>query len=379
MDSKKKNILIIILSILLLILGGYLIYDKFLSNQDITNNNENNNYKNFKYLNDAKNNKQYIVKINGNKYEVVYDLGEDTHYIGIYNGKFYYSDTRIKYIDLNNENLSEEVLLKIPQSSENPPAYQARYISDSAIIGDTLYFNLNMFSGGKEKYDGILSINLNSNTFDDHKQVIADAELGKWYTSEDNSKIYYAKFNSNKGIIPYEYDIKTGTHTQLSEKEYIYDIMYENGKLLYYTREADRYDTNRNKIYSCNCTPHYELYIYDTKDKTTDLITKEIYDNKNGCFSDIADMIDGKIYYYTSDGIIHQYNYETKKSSDYYVVPNNSIYRGFNFIDKDTMKISFEEEIKQFVINGKNVDSINEIEITMLDNSVETYTIENLK
>lgn len=391
MENQKNNkglvVLLVIFVILTLVLGGFILYDKVLSNEnsDVNNNsNENNSNEsidsiNFKFLDDNKNNKQYIVKFNENKYEVVYNLGENIHYIGIYNNKFYYSDTSIKYVDLNSENLSEKVLLEIPQPTECSHGCAANYISKSAIINDTLYFSFSGFAGGTDKYDGVLSISMNSNNFNDCKQIIADADLDKWYINEDNTKIYYAKFNYGNGVIPYEYNIQSGNSTQLSDVKYISDIMYNNGKLLYYFYESDRFDANWNKIYSCNCIPHYELYIYDVNNKNIDLITKEINENKNGNLTDIADMINGKIYYYTSDGKIHQYNYNTKSSSDYYSVSNNSNYRGFNFIDENTMKIHFENRTNQLVVNGKNVDSLDEIKITMLDNSVETFTIENLK
>ena len=268
-------------------------------------------------------------------------------------------------------------MLEIPQPSECYDYCKYKTIYKSAIVDDTLYFSFGETTGGSDKYDGILSLSMNSKSFDNYKQIIADVDLNKWYIDENSKKIYYAKLNSGNGIIPYEYSIEEGVSVEISNKKYIYDIKYDSGKLLYYTYESDKYDADWNKIYTCNCTPHYELFIYDPNTKKDDLITSDIKDNKNGNMSYIADMINGKIFYYTSDGKIHQYYYDNKSSADYYTIEKKSSYRGFSFIDDKTLKVFYNGGNDQYVENGKNVDSLKEVTITMLDGSINTFTVED--
>lgn len=106
MENKKNNkgvlILLVMFIILTFILGGYILYDKVLSktndktNDKITDKNSSEivEDKEYKVLSD--NDKTYLVIKDNENYKVVRDLGNGIHYIGIYNNKLYFSDSKIK-------------------------------------------------------------------------------------------------------------------------------------------------------------------------------------------------------------------------------------------------------------------------------------------
>ena len=382
MNNKKLKILIIVLTILTIGLTGYIIYDK-ITEKDLSNINDNvedtkdneiSENEKYKILNDE--NKHYLVKLENSNYNVIYEFEESYgfHYIGIYNNKLYYSEEdSIKYLVLENENVIKKEWIKIPQYDFLVPA-----ITQSKIIGDSLYFSINSFGGGNNPTDGILKLSMNANDFNEYLQIIDDADLSQWYVNEEENIIYYEKFNYGNGIIPYEYNIKTNEKKQLFDIE-PEGILYGNGKILYYIHESDRYDSDWNLIYSCHCKPHYELYAYDINTKKIDLITDNINENKNGNITAIADIANEKIYYYTSNGKIYIYNTSDKSSTEYYTLNNNSSYRGFYFLDDEkTMVIWNDGSIEdQYVVNGKIKDSLENINVVMKDGTEKKYPFKN--
>ena len=172
---KFLYILIGILSVLVLMAVGYIVYDNNVTNTDI---NENGN-KEYKVL--TEDSKMYLVEKKDNSYKVVYNFKEIINYIGIYKNKLYYSDTKIKYIDLNSNTLTEKVWLEIPQieCEENCTANE---IDKSVIVGDTLYFNIGSFAAGTDKLDGLLSLSMNDSEFSEYKIISPLAE--EWFVDE---------------------------------------------------------------------------------------------------------------------------------------------------------------------------------------------------
>ena len=149
MENKKNNkgvlILLVLFIILTFMLGGYILYYKVLSKTNDKINDKNSSeiveYKEYKVLSD--NDKTYLVIKDNENYKVVRDLGNNIHYIGIYNNKLYYSDSKIKYIDLTDSNLAENIWLEIPQPdcSDKTEICPPVSICNSKISGNNLYFN----------------------------------------------------------------------------------------------------------------------------------------------------------------------------------------------------------------------------------------------
>ncbi len=392
-NNKIIMIVFILLIILILLLVGYITYDKIIAKSGNSPTNENNidkelndsvlnnslDSKGYKIIKDDKNNKKYLVEKDGSGYKVSYDFDYYIHYIGIYDDKLYYSDQKaIKYLTLSDNNLTENIWVELPK------IYNYKMgIEKSAIIDDTLYFNFGIYNGVNDKYTGLLSLNMDAKNFDEYKQVINDVDEDKWYADENNSTIYYAQFNGGMGVIIYELDINNNTKTKLIDTPYIEDIAYSNGKILYFLYESDRYDSNWNKIYSCNCTPHNEIYIYDVNSKQTSLIAKTTKDDLGSLYGQ-AQFNDNKVYY-IDNGVI--YSYENENIKKYYTLSDVENYYAFNFINSNTMKIVFETKINEtqlgsrteYVVDGNSVGSLDKINVTMMDNSVNQFTIEDLE
>lgn len=92
-----------------------------------------------------------------------------------------------------------------------------------------------------------------------------------------------------------------------------------------------------------------------------------------------------KIYYtgwMAGYGVIPlEYNIESKKSTiliDYYSNINNEKYYSFYFISDNIMKIDYTDNTYQYIKNGIIVESPDSVTVTMSDNLIRNFTIENI-
>ncbi len=76
-----------------------------------------------------------------------------------------------------------------------------------------------------------------------------------------------------------------------------------------------------------------------------------------------------------------EYNIESKKSTiliDYYSNINNEKYYSFYFISDNIMKIDYTDNTYQYIKNGIIVESPDSVTVTMSDNLIRNFTIENI-
>ena len=86
MEKKGNIIIIIVLSILVILLGGYIIYDKVLSKNDVDNSVENNQIENNQIENNNSNNLEVVSEIPSDIYGTYYN---NVKYGGEYTGEYF--------------------------------------------------------------------------------------------------------------------------------------------------------------------------------------------------------------------------------------------------------------------------------------------------
>ena len=379
--GKKSIIVVLILFILLtLVFGGYILHDKVISNEnnkinDDTSRNQNNENLNealennvYKILYD--NGKTYLVVKDNSNYKVVYELGENIHYIGIYNNKVYYSDTSLKYIDLTDTNLSEKEWLEIPQydcsNSTELCELMPNTICDSKIVDNTLYFKTCSFGGGRDDLDGLLSLDMNASQFKDYKKISPLAR--EWFVDEKGENIYYLNFYYRDNAV-YKYNISSSNVEKLfNTTNYLDHINYISDNVIYY---------NNTK---------YELSLYNVKTKASTILAKNL--SENGSMWGICQVVGTNLYYYDGKDTIMKYDSTNNNKTNYYKIEDTFHYKGYTFYDDNTFKITYDcnkyngndqghtcNKTGDYIYNNKIVDQFPTINVTMLDGSLKAFTI----
>lgn len=360
---KFLYILIGVLSMLILVLIGYIVYDN--TNTDI---NENDN-KEYKVL--TEDSKMYLVEKKDNSYKVVYNFKEIINYIGIYKNKLYYSDTKIKYIDLNSNTLTEKVWLEIPQieCEENCTANE---IDKSVIVGDTLYFNIGSFAAGTDKLDGLLSLSMNASEFSEYKIISPLAE--EWFMDEFGENIYYMNFYREDNAV-YKYNISSNNKQKLFNiASYLDHISYVSNNVIYYNFTKDELS-----LFNLNSSEMVAL-ANNLKDVTT----------SNNSMWGISSTVGKNLYYYDGNGNIVKYDIENGNKTNYYKIEDTFYYRGYNFYDDNNFEITYDchkndnqehncTKTNEYISNNKIVNQFPEINVIMLDGSSKMFTIKNFE
>lgn len=386
MENKEKNksiiVVLILFIVLTLVFGGYILYDKVISNEnnkinDDTSGNQNNENLNktlennvYKILYD--NEKTYLAVKDNSNYKVVYDLGENIHYIGIYNNKAYYSDTSLKYIDLTDTNLSEKVWLEIPQydCSNSTEHCEPINICNSKIVDNTLYFNTCSFAAGRDDLDGLLSLDMNASQFKDYKKISPLAE--EWFVDEKGENIYYLNFYRDDNAV-YKYNISSSNVEKLFNTTNDSDhINYISDNVIYYNNTKD------------------ELSLYNVKTKASTILAKNLSEvtRFNGSMWGICQVVGTNLYYYDSKDTIMKYDSTNGNKTNYYKIEDTFYYRGYAFYDDNTFEITYDcykyngndqghtcNKTKDYIYNNKIVDQFPTINVTMLDGSLKAFTI----
>ena len=386
MENKKNNkgvlILLVMFIILTFILGGYILYDKVLSKtNDKTNdkiNDKNSSEivedKEYKVLSD--NDKTYLVIKDNENYKVVRDLGNNIHYIGIYNNKLYYSDSKIKYIDLKDSNLAENIWLEIPQPdcSDNTEICPPVSICNSKISGNNLYFNTCSFAAGDDDLDGLLSINMNSSKFSDFKKISPLAE--EWFVDEKGENIYYMNFYRDDNAV-YKYNIESNNSEKLfNTTDYFDHIDYVSNNIIYYNNTKD------------------ELSLFNVTSRKSTILANNLSEvtNHNNSMWGISSVVGKNLYYYDGKGTIMKYDSTNGNKTSYYKIEDTFYYRGYTFYDDNNFEITYDcykysgndqgntcTKTRDYISENKIVESLPSKQVIMLDGSSKNFTINNFQ
>ncbi|MBQ6687227.1 MAG: hypothetical protein IJN03_01740 [Bacilli bacterium] len=375
--EKKLKIFLVVFVLLAIILAAYIFYDKVILTNNYTTDfkeelkdEQENINKEYYVLNDEKKQKKYIVSKEKDTYDVVYDI-DDSNYIGVYDNKIYYTQNdKINYIDLSENTLKEKQWISKP----NIDGYDDGdyLITKAVIVKDNMYFSYS--AGGM----GLYSLKMNAKDISEAIKVLDDNDMSDWWFSEDELNIYYVpEYTPNTKVVPKVYNIKNKTKNQLLEHDKYRDaesIKYVDNKIIYYYLESDLYDSNYNKIYSCNCTPYHKLYILDVNTKETNFISNI---SREKYFA-ISDIYNGKLYYMKDNVSIYQYDINNKTEIKYYDdIKSNKDVVGIKAISEQVLKIYYNFGEIEYIINGE-LKSPENLNVKMLDNQINTYNIYDL-
>ena len=375
--EKKLKTFLVIFVLLAGLISGYIVYDKIVLGNNTNKHQKElteekvNLKKEYYLLNDEKNRKEYVVAREENEYNVVYDIN-DGNYIGLYDNKIYYNyGKNINYLDLSENVLVEKNWVSSP-CAEISARCDDYLFSDTVIVNDKLYFGYS--SGGL----GYHSLNMNAKNINEATKILVDNDLTEKWIDEKTLKIYYSpEYSNNTRKVPKEYDIKNETTTQLLEPNKYSDaeiIKYYDNKIIYYYYHNDLYNSNLEKIYSCNCTPHYELYVLDVNTKETNFISNISRED----YFPIADIKNEKIYYMKDKNSIYEYDINSKTEKKYYDdIKLDKDVVNITAISEQVLKIYYNFGEIEYIINGES-KSPEIMNVKMLDNKINTYNIYDL-
>lgn len=388
MKNQKNNkwvlTLLLMFTILTFILGDYILYYKFFSktNDKISDKNSSKivedkkykEYKEYKVLSD--NDKAYLVIKDNENYKVVSDLGDNIHYIGIYNNKLYFSDSTIKYIDLTDPNLTKNIWLEIPQPdcSDNTEICPSVNICDSKISGNNLYFNTCSFAAGGDDLDGLLSINMNSSKFSNFKKISSLAE--EWFVDEKGENVYYMNFYRDDNTV-YKYNIESNNSEKLFNTTSYFDhIDYISNNIIYYNEVKD------------------ELSLFNVTSRTSTILANNLSEvtGYNNSMWGISSVVGKNLYYYDGKGTIMKYNSKNGNKTSYYKIEDTFYYRGYTFYDDNNFEITYDcykysgntkghtcTKTHDYISENKVVESLPSKKVIMLDGSSKNFTIDNFQ
>lgn len=391
-DSPKKSYrgLLIIFMIISLFLAGFIVYDKALKKEEIPkqvetnidedknqqNNNESevveeliDNYKIISETVEGYKKKFYLVKKSASSthdYEVVKYLGKTLEnfesYFGFYNNKIYYSDEQnIKYIDLTDKSLTEKIWVKLPKEDDALDGPVTAF-NDAMIMGDSLYL-----TSYEDSQLGYLS--LNASSFDEYK-AIENREAGSfvedWIAIGDED-IYYSMFDYDveKTSVLYKYNIKTKDVRKIMVLGASYTFYYTKDNIIYCKGTNERKSENEYV---------YNLFAYNIGSTKTTKIADLIFNGRNELCSSYFTAHGTNAYYY-NDGAITKYNVINGSTSEYYKVTTNYV-GGMRFIDDNNMIFMRYTNRKEYVSNGKQVESLPTFKVLMLNNGIKEFGME---
>ena len=368
-EQKGLKFALLFFIILTLGLGGYVIYDKVLepiknSTEQKLNDKEEpepeqpeepkkREYTQYLVLNPSEG-PSYLAGVSeGKYYELLQFSNEEwsmsVQPIGLHDNKLYYlHDYGIQYIDLNEDELKEVMWIKYPEEEDG----ELNDVSGTPVIlGDNLIFNLSS-SDGNSPLDGILSLDLDAKDINESKQLVKDATFDTWVIDDQKENIYYIEFGYGSGDSLSVYNFKTGSTKKLVESVGN-NIDYKNGYLLY---------SIKNYAYDTNCSSLGQLYLYDTKTKTSKLI------NKNACNLYIAKFLDNNVYYLDTEGNAHFYSISNETDTAFAKV--YAIKYDY-YEDKIYVKNGSSTLENEYIINHEYQEE--NIEVIMKDNTKEKF------
>lgn len=323
------------------------------------------------------NKKTIIAKSKEDIWEELINIEKDVEVLGVFKNKmYYYDDKGISFIDLAKEEYESKELIKYKKYkiSDNGKLENLN-ISKGVMIDNIIYFEYSLNAGGTLSTDGILSIDINSKSFDNAVQIISNAKSGNWQIDTKNKLIYYSKSDDNSEKSVYKYNIETKQNEKILEN--IEDFkLYEN-KILYYTL---------NKLATSTATgiypATYDLYLYNIDNHERNLIYMSSISNVNsGNLEYFAEYHNNDVYYKDGNKIVQYnngeknviYTYSSKHGGDYFY--------GFSFIDKNVIELVIQNGNKKYLVNGNVYDSLTGIEKTnfkLKDGTVKSYIVEKM-
>lgn len=378
--SNKKIFLIIILIILMIGIGvgGYFLGMYFASKENIIDKNKDNRLENsdivedeenkndikidwtsfeYKVIFDKKADKRYLARlVKENSYEEILELDLDDKYYGRYDNKLYFSwADEMSYIDLTLDELIRKDWFNVTQPECDHNCF-IESIYKIHFYDDVMYYNV-----GSSSYGGIMILDKEATSDTNRKSIIEDADFD-WYFDEKREVIYYRKSEYNGGL--YSYDINTNKSTMIEEQ--IEDFIYNGDDYLVY------YDDVYNE---------YPLYLYNLNTNKKIELTSSMH-SYSGCIWGNVEFAGDYVYFYDSNGKVFSYNLLTNKKEMLIDILNgkkNGSEYGINFIYENVIQTFDKEKKYNYIEDGKLIDSLDVITLTLLDGSVKTLDISNIE
>lgn len=324
----------------------------------------------FKIVKDNSN--SYIIGKENDSWKEILKVSDKTNILGTYkNNLYYYDEDGLAYIDFESETYKRTEWLKYKQYKVSETGEVGNLnISKASMIDDIIYFKYNLNTSGSSSTNGILSINVNDNSFDKAVQILSDVESNEWEIDVENKLIYYSA-NSQDTESLFKYNIST------NEKELILsDIkgFQIEGQNILYLKLNNSYKTSANTIVHAAT---YDLYLYDMNTKENKLIYESSIANINSnTLYSFAECHNGDIYYKVDNKIV-QYN-NGANTVIYTYSPNSGedyLY-GFKFKENNIIELILQNDDKKYLINGKVYDDLSNestITVTMSDGSTKNF------
>ena len=300
----------------------------------------------------------YIVAKDENGQWIELTNGTDITYLDEADNKIYYSDEyTLKYIDINDPEHKENTLFEFNKWYMEEYGYEeVQSVYDAVVVGNTMYFNFNSFSGGDDPScicDGLMEIDLNASSIDEAKQLISVCDLGSWKYSEKENAFYYLD-GSERSIYEtlYRFDLSTCEKTEIMKAVNSYEI--EDDQMLLLTEGG--------------------LKLMDMNTGDVQIVSPDSYSPKTGSLWSFAELENGDVYYTSGHSIVRYNNGNNILVCE--VTASN--YYGFTCVYNDIIKIYYEDGTEKYYVNGEylsDLHGIADLPVTLKDGSVKEFTI----
>lgn len=358
------GLIINIILIIAVIILCYMLIRKNNGNKDIDlkpNSTQNKiDYTDFKVVSDE-NGKCYVIGKKDDKWYEIADSDDSIYFLGTYkNNAYCYNSKGLCYIDFNKDNYEIEEWIKYREYklSENDEV-GSLFFQKAYLIDDTIYFKYKLDIAADTKASGILALNIDSNSFEDAKQIITRVKDGQWSLDEKDKCIYY--LNDSNELKKYNIENK-------SEELIISNIRNFEVKnnIVLYLRVNNDYREAANSIVQAAT---YELRLYDITSKEDKLIFESsLYNVTTGNLNGFGQLYKDDIYYKSDNNII---KYNNGVNETVYTYEGGTL-KAFKYRDDNVLKIVVDDNASKYIYDGKMTARVPVLySVTMKDGSIK--------
>lgn len=267
-----------------------------------------------------------------------------------------YNSSGLCYIDFDKDDKKVEDWIKYREYKLSE-SYETGTLSfqKAYLIDNTIYYKYNLDIAEDTKVSGILSIDVDSSSFDEAKQIISRVKDTGWDIDIDKKIIYY--LNDNSELKKYNIETKED-ETIISD---IRNFEIKNEKVLYLKINNEYRETDNSIVQAAT----YELRLYDMNNKDDKLIFESsLYNVTNGMLNGFAQLYNEDIYYKNDNNIL---KYNNGKNEIVYTQEEGTL-KAFKYREDGLLKIFIDYDTPKYIYNGKTSSYVPSMySVTMKD------------
>jgi len=278
---------------------------------------------------------------------------EDPLYVfGEYNDEVYYATwSGLCHVNIYSHVVTQWIEFESETYDDGYTLLNAIY--DGAVIGDTLYFTFSSYSGGTEPNDGLMSLKLTDDSFDDAVQI--NRKVIFWDADVEHKTIYYIKADSYVLAGTFcRYDVATG-----EEMDYLNNVES-------FTREGTLAAVQPYGI--------DDIYLLDLETCKINAVIQGVDYSNSGSVWGVCEIRNGDLYYKMDDQLIRYNN----GANEVLCTVEGHIFYGFYFLTDNVIDLVYNMEDDEFLVDGKIVPAgtfIEGITVAISDDDSKTFGI----